>query len=93
MNKITRYSPPSTDDLERLKRELGMTGNQMADLAGLADGRQWRKYTGGAAPRELSAQMLFMIAARLTLSDEMLESVYAKMRDVGAGIEIGQADD
>lgn len=90
MNKITRYSPPTTDDLERLKRELGMTGNQMADLAGLADGRQWRKYTGGAAPRELSAQMLFMLSARLTLPDEVLETVYAKMREVGADIEIGQ---
>ncbi|MBD1589767.1 XRE family transcriptional regulator [Pseudomonas typographi] len=89
MKKITSYTPPSTNSLTSFKRELDMTGNQMADLAGLADGRQWRKYTGGATPRELSAQMLFMLAARLTLSDAELEAVYAKMREIGAEIELG----
>lgn len=87
MQTIKHYSPPSTTALEALKDELGKTGNDMAALAGLSDGRQWRKYTGGAQPRELSAQMLFFIAARLSLSDESLQTVYERMREIGAELD------
>lgn len=92
MQRIKHYQPPTTEDLAQLKAQLkaaGMkaTGDEMADLAGLSDGRQWRKYTGGAQPRELSAQMLFFIAARLTLSDDQLQTVYAKMREIGATLD------
>jgi transcriptional regulator with XRE-family HTH domain len=80
--------PPSTAELEALKHRLGKTGNDMAAIAGLSDGRQWRKYTGGAKPREVSAQMLFFIAARLTLPEEQLESIYAQMRDLGADLTL-----
>jgi transcriptional regulator with XRE-family HTH domain len=86
MKTIKHYAPPSTADLEALKTKLGKTGNDMADIAGLSDGRQWRKYTGGAKPREVSAQMLFFIAARLSLPEEQLESIYAQMRDMGADL-------
>lgn len=93
MQRIKHYQPPSTDDLAQLKAQLkaaGMkaTGDEMADLAGLSDGRQWRKYTGGAQPRELSAQMLFFIAARLTLPEDQLDTVYAKMREIGATLDL-----
>lgn len=87
MKIIKHYAPPSTSDLEALKTNLGKTGNDMAVIAGLSDGRQWRKYTGGAKPREVSAQMLFFIAARLTLGDEQLGAIYETMREIGADLE------
>jgi hypothetical protein len=58
---IKHYAPPSTVDLEALKTRLNKTGNDMANIAGLPDGRQWRKCTGGASPREVSVQMLFSL--------------------------------
>jgi transcriptional regulator with XRE-family HTH domain len=85
MRLINDYTPPSTDDLARLKEQLGYTGNQMADLAGVAGNSQWRKYTGGAEPRAMSPHILFFIAAQLTLSDEELQKVLEKMREIGAG--------
>lgn len=92
MKTIKHYIPPSTADLEALKTRLNKTGNDMADIAGLSDGRQWRKYTGGAKPREVSAQMLFFIAARLTLSGEQLEALYQQMREMGADLALDGAD-
>ncbi|WP_339385773.1 hypothetical protein [Burkholderia sp. Ac-20379] len=60
----------------------------MAELFGVAGGQQWRKYTGGASPREVSPQMLFFAAARLVLSDEDLARVLNQMRDMGAQIDL-----
>ncbi|PLP96987.1 hypothetical protein [Cupriavidus pauculus] len=82
------YSPPSTDDLQRLKAELERTGEEMAELFGVAGGQQWRKYTGGAQPREMAPQMLFFGAARLALSDEELKRVLDRMREIGAEIDL-----
>lgn len=59
MRLINEYTPPSPDNLETLKTELGYTGTQMADLAGVASNSQWRKYTGGAEPRAMSPHILF----------------------------------
>lgn len=81
------YVPPSPAELAALKADTGLTGNDLASLLGLADGRQWRKYTGGADPRALSASMLFALAAQLELSDDDLERVVARMRAIGAMIE------
>jgi transcriptional regulator with XRE-family HTH domain len=88
MKIIKHYAPPSTIDLEALKTRLNKTGNDMANIAGLSDGRQWRKYTGGASPREVSVQMLFFIAARLTLPEEQLEALYGEMRAMGAELDV-----
>jgi hypothetical protein len=87
MRLINDYIPPTTDDLNRLKEELGFTGNQMADLAGVASNSQWRKYTGGAEPRAMSPHILFFIAAQLALTDEQLKEVLNKMREIGAEIQ------
>ena len=87
MTLIKSYTPPTTGDLDELKTKLGYTGNQMADLAGVAGNNQWRKYTGGVSPRAMSQQMAFYIAAQLVLSEEELDRVVAKMREIGAGIE------
>ncbi|MGA3972387.1 hypothetical protein ACI2VT_16395 [Ralstonia nicotianae] len=60
----------------------------MADLFGVAGGQQWRKYTGGAQPREMAPQMLFFGAARLVLTEEELERVLARMQAIGATIDL-----
>ncbi|MFP1724418.1 XRE family transcriptional regulator [Lonsdalea quercina] len=86
MRLIKEYSPPTTDDLLRLKKQLSHTGNQMADLAGVASNSQWRKYTGGESPRTLSLHILFYIAAQLSLSDQQINIVVNKMREMGAEI-------
>ncbi|WP_322746547.1 hypothetical protein [Burkholderia vietnamiensis] len=86
------YTPPKAQDLQRLKDELGRTGEQMAELFGVAGGQQWRKYTGGAAPRELSPHILFFGAARLALTDSEFERVLGKMRQIGAEIDVKPLD-
>ncbi|WP_346774046.1 hypothetical protein [Burkholderia cenocepacia] len=86
------YTPPKTEDLQRLKDELGRTGEQMAELFGVAGGQQWRKYTGGGAPRELSPHILFFGAARLVLPDDQLALVLDKMREIGAQIDVKPLD-
>ena len=83
-----KYTAPTAENFQRLKNELHRTGEQMAELFGVAGGQQWRKYTGGITPREMSPQMLFFGAARLVLSDEEFERVLAKMREIGAEIEL-----
>ena len=84
MRLIEDYTPPTPEDLEALKESLGYTGNQMADLAGVASNSQWRKYTGGVAPRAMSPHILFFMAAQLALSNDELERVLEKMREIGA---------
>lgn len=84
---ITRYTPPTPAQLAQLKKALGRNSNQMAELAGLANGGHWRKYTGGADPRTLTKQMHFYMAAQLVLSPSALESITACMREQGAYVE------
>ncbi|HDR8938718.1 XRE family transcriptional regulator [Burkholderia vietnamiensis] len=83
-----KYTPPGTRDLATLKHELNMTGKQMADLFWLAGDHQWRKYTGGQSPRELSPHMAFVAAAKLCLSEKEFARVLAKMKEFGAHMEI-----
>jgi ABC-type arginine transport system ATPase subunit len=85
-----RYSSPTADDFERLKRALGKTGNEMADLFGVAGGQQWRKYTSRSDPRQMSPQILFFGAARLALSEDELARVLDRMREIGADIDLAQ---
>lgn len=86
MRLINEYTPPTPEDLEKLKTDLGYTGAQMADLAGVASNSQWRKYTGGAEPRAMSPHILFFMAAQLTLTDAETQRVIDKMKDIGANI-------
>ncbi|EOC7145417.1 helix-turn-helix domain-containing protein [Escherichia coli] len=89
MRLINDYVPPTPEDLNKLKDELGYTGTQMADLAGVASNSQWRKYTGGESPRAISPHILFFMAAQLTLNDVELDKILTKMQEVGAKVSIG----
>lgn len=86
MRLINEYTSPTHEDLERLKSDLGFTGTQMADLAGVASNSQWRKYTGGAEPRAMSPHILFFMAAQLVLSEDELNNILEKMNEIGARI-------
>jgi len=77
------YTPPSADDLQRLKTDLDYTGKQMAALACVGE-QHWRKYTGGADPKAMPYPNLFHLAAHLALSPEELERIYNHMREIGA---------
>ncbi|AOJ67233.1 hypothetical protein WJ32_29095 [Burkholderia ubonensis] len=81
-----RYSPPSAADLRKLKDSLDKTSEEMAELFALAGGQQWRKYTGGESPRVMGEDRLFYAAARLALTDDEIQRVYSKMREIGADI-------
>lgn len=82
------YDPPSPADMLNLKRRLGLSSAQMAELFALAGGNQWRKYQGGAAPREVGLTMLFFAASRLTLSEEEMSRVLACMQEMGARVQL-----
>lgn len=84
-----RYTPPSPQDLRNLKDQLSYSGTQMADLFGLANASQWRKYSGDGAPREMSLPMLFLAVA-LQDTSATVEDVLEKCREIGAVIEFGQ---
>ncbi|MFL9930879.1 XRE family transcriptional regulator [Paraburkholderia sp. RL18-103-BIB-C] len=88
-----KYTPPSPEDLAALKNTLGLTGKQMAELAWLAGDQHWRKYTNPNPDnaRQMSAQMLFTMMAQLELDAETIERVLARMRAVGATIELDKA--
>ncbi len=86
MRLIDDYTPPTPGELEALKEQLGYTGNQMADLAGVASNSQWRKYTGGAEPRAMSPHILFFMAAQLELKPDELQRVLRKMKEIGASL-------
>ncbi|EEK2576309.1 helix-turn-helix transcriptional regulator [Salmonella enterica subsp. enterica serovar Montevideo] len=87
MRLIKNYSPPTSENLQTLKDELGYSGAQMADLAGVSGNSQWRKYTGKTTQRDMSSHILFYIAAQLALSDDELLRVVRKMQEIGAQTE------
>jgi hypothetical protein len=86
------YKAPAPEDVERLKKELGLNGSQMAELFGVFDNRAFRRYTSTSHDpknrRELSAHMLFFAMARLELSADIIERILARMRHAGAEIEL-----
>ncbi|VBF96437.1 XRE family transcriptional regulator [Burkholderia pseudomallei] len=84
------YTPPSPEDMERLKQELGKSSTEMAELFGVSTGRQWRKYMAADAnnSRDMGMHMLFFAMARLELDSQTFERVLGRMRASGATIEL-----
>ncbi|WP_429328855.1 XRE family transcriptional regulator [Paraburkholderia atlantica] len=83
-----KYTPPTPEDLQRLKDTLGLSSVQMAELFGLSSGRHWRSYTGGADIRSVSASTMFFAMAQLELDCQTIERVLNRMREAGAMIEL-----
>ncbi|MGK2829259.1 XRE family transcriptional regulator [Ralstonia pseudosolanacearum] len=89
------YAPPTPEQLEALKQQLGLSSEQMAALFGLATGRQWRRYLS-ADPnnrREMGAHMLFFAMARLELDEKAINRVLKRMRQIGAVIDLRPVSD
>lgn len=84
------YKAPTAADIERIKKDLGLDGTQMAKLFGVADRRAFRRYTSTSTEsrREMSAHMLFFAMARLELSAEYIERILDRMRRAGAEIAV-----
>lgn len=84
------YKAPSASDIERVKKDLGLDGTQMAKLFGVADRRAFRRYTSTSTEsrREMSAHMLFFAMARLELSAECIDRILDRMRRTGAEITL-----
>lgn len=87
---IKNYTPPTTEDLKKLKNEMMFTGNQMAEFCGLSGGNQWRKYTGGITPRTMNQHILFFVAAQLALDEKELNRILTKMQNLGAIISTNE---
>lgn len=87
-----KYTPPTPDDLAKLKERLGYSSTQMAELFGVATGRQWRRYTSRpdepSNHRDMGLQMLFFAMARLELDPQTLERVLDRMRQCGASVDL-----
>jgi hypothetical protein len=88
------YKAPTADDVERLKKELGKDGSEMAELFGVAGNRAFRRYTSKSDDpknkRELGMHMLFFAMARLVLPPEDIERVLARMRKAGATVDLSE---
>jgi hypothetical protein len=80
------FEAPTTRDLNDLKNRHNATGKDMAELFWLGGDHQWRKYTGGNSPREMSPHMAFLGAARMCLTPEEFERVLAYMETFGARV-------
>lgn len=91
MRTIRNYTPPSQSDLAEMKARAGRSSAELAAMAGVADGRQWRRYTAATDARDISAPALFMLAAHLALSDDEMDRVIARMREIGASFEFEDA--
>lgn len=89
-----QYKAPTADDIERLKKELGKDGAQMAELFGVKGNRAFRRYTSRSTidenKREVGMHMLFFAMARLVLPPEDIERILARMRKVGAQVDFSE---
>lgn len=87
---MSHYTPPTPEDMERLKQELGKSSTEMAELFGVTTGRQWRKYmsTDSSNTRDMGMHMLFFAMARLELDPQTLERILDRMRGAGATIDL-----
>ncbi|AYJ74295.1 hypothetical protein phiE131_029 [Burkholderia phage phiE131] len=86
-----KYTPPTPEDLRKLKEQLGYSGRQMADLFGLASSQQWHKYCGGHDPRLMSLPMLFLAGAMLN-TEAKVNEIFDWCRSIGARIEFVRGD-
>jgi len=63
---VSPYLPPTPAEVRALLAALRLTGGQAADLMGLSDSRQVRKYTGGDQPRAIPFSGLYTLIHRAT---------------------------
>jgi|GEM_PF-1712911 len=85
-----RYQPPPRDELRRLKETLKYTNGQMAELFGIATGRQFHKYLSDEDKREMGFHVLMFGMLNLALTQGPVKDIKQLLdmaRSLGAVIE------
>lgn len=89
------YQPPPREELRRLRDELDFTNGQMADLFGVATGRQFHKYLSEEDKREMGFHVLMYGMLRLALLRGVpvtqIEQLYGMAQSYGAVIDLESA--
>ncbi|MDS0802847.1 XRE family transcriptional regulator [Burkholderia cenocepacia] len=86
-----KYQPPSGELLRQLKERLGFTNAEMAELFGVATGRQFHKYLSEEDKREMGFHVLMYGAMNLALKGGPItnvEQVFEVARSIGAKIAV-----
>lgn len=84
------YQPLPREGLQRLKEELQYTNAQMAEMFGIATGRQFHKYLSEEDKREMGFHVLIYGMVRLALMRGPIKStdqLYDLARAYGAVID------
>jgi hypothetical protein len=88
VDNAIRYVAPPLHSLRDLKDRLDYSGQQMAEMFGLAGSQQWHKYSGKSAPREMGLPMLFLAFALCNRSATVDEVLDICRRETGAVIDL-----
>jgi hypothetical protein len=86
-----QYQAPPRHELRLLKERLSFTNGQMAQMFGVATGRQFHKYLSDEDKREMGFHVLMFGMAQLQLLRGPIvdiEQLYALGRELGAIIEV-----
>ena len=87
------FRPPTVAQMKLWKEKLNFSGTQMARILGLKSSRRWREYADENKPQGIPPASLFMGAAMVTLPEADIELVLAKMREIGATIDLDADSD
>lgn len=82
------YESPTAQQLKELQAKLDLKGHEMAALFGLKSARRWRECISEKDPQGLSPASAFFGAAKQVLTPKEIERVLAKMRELGATIDL-----
>lgn len=90
------YEPIPREGLQRLKEELAYTNGQMADLFGLATGRQFHKYLSTEYQRVMGFHVLMYgmlgVAFHRRIRVSSVEVLFEIAREYGATIDLSAPD-
>ncbi|HEX7906875.1 MAG TPA: XRE family transcriptional regulator [Paraburkholderia sp.] len=87
------FRPPTVVQMKQWKERLQYSGTQMARILGLKTSRRWREYADENKQQGIPPANLFMGAAMVTLPEAEIELVLAKMREIGAVIDLDADSD
>lgn len=93
------YEPPPAAELRRLRDELGFKNPEMADMFGIATGRQFHKYLSEKEQdkREMGFHVLMygmlQLALRRGIKVRNVEQLHELARSFGAVIELEPVGD
>jgi hypothetical protein len=87
------YKPPPQAELRRLREDLQFTNGQMANMFGVATGRQFHKYLSEEDKREMGFHVLMYGMAQWQLMSgpiTSMEQLYERARQIGAMVNFSE---